>query len=288
VKSVSIIGPNGQLGSDLVKVFQKANWTVNQLSHSEIQVEDIDSVKKILKQVNSDWIINTAAFHKVDECEKNSEKAWLINSIGSRNIAEVARDLQAKVVFISTDYVFSGDLPIGSSYSEKHPVSPVNVYGHSKAAGELATLSVDASNLIVRISSIFGAAGSSGKGKNFVETMISKAKNFESLTVVNDQHMSPTYTVDASTIILAAIQGGLNGKIHAANTGSTTWFNFTNEILKLTNLKADLLETSTDKEKRPLRPINSALDTSRIAEILKVGTSWQNALERYLHEKGHI
>ena len=288
MKSVSIIGPNGQLGSDLVKVFQKANWTVNQLSHSEIQVEDIDSVKKILKQVNSDWIINTAAFHKVDECEKNSEKAWLINSIGSRNIAEVARDLQAKVVFISTDYVFSGDLPIGSSYSEKHPVSPVNVYGHSKAAGELATLSVDASNLIVRISSIFGAAGSSGKGKNFVETMISKAKNFESLTVVNDQHMSPTYTVDASTIILAAIQGGLNGKIHAANTGSTTWFNFTNEILKLTNLKADLLETSTDKEKRPLRPINSALDTSRIAEILKVGTSWQNALERYLHEKGHI
>jgi dTDP-4-dehydrorhamnose reductase len=164
----------------------------------------------------------------------------------------------------------------------------VNVYGHSKAAGELATLSVDASNLVVRISSIFGAAGSSGKGKNFVETMISKAKNFESLTVVNDQHMSPTYTVDASTIILAAIQGGLNGKIHAANTGSTTWFNFTNEILKLTNLKADLLETSTDKEKRPLRPINSALDTSRIAEILKVGTSWQNALERYLHEKGHI
>lgn len=288
MKSVSIIGPNGQLGSDLVKVFQKANWIVNQLSHSEIQVENIDSVKKNLMQVNSDWIINTAAFHKVDECEKNSEKAWLINAIGSRNVAEVARDLQSKVVFISTDYVFSGDLPIGSSYTEEHPVSPVNVYGHSKAAGELATLSVDASNLVVRISSIFGAAASSGKGKNFVETMITKAKNFEPLTVVNDQHMSPTYTVDASTIILTAIEGELNGTLHAANTGSTTWFNFANEILKLTKLETDLLETSTDKEKRPLRPNNSVLETSRTAEILKVGTSWQNALERYLREKGYI
>jgi dTDP-4-dehydrorhamnose reductase len=133
VKSVAIIGPNGQLGTDLVKTFKSAGWKVNPLTHSEIEVEKLDSVAKALKNTKSELVINTAAFHQVDECEKDSEKAWRINAVGPQNVAQIANDLGSKVVFISSDYVFSGNLPMGTSYKEDDLVSPVNAYGHSKA-----------------------------------------------------------------------------------------------------------------------------------------------------------
>lgn len=288
VKSVAIIGSYGQLGTDLVKTFLAAGWKVNEFTHAQIEVEKIDSVANILKNNKSDWIINTAAFHKVDECERDTEKAWLINSIGPQNVAQIASDMGARAVFISSDYVFSGNLPTGNSYEENHLVSPINAYGHSKAAGEIATLASNFNNLVVRISSVFGSAGSSGKGGNFVETIVNKAKNGEALNVVNDIHMSPTYTVDASRIILNAIELNYCGKIHGSNTGSATWFEFAKEILKLTGLKTQLSESQTNWEVTPKRPKNSALSCGKSLDISGVHHSWQDALERYLKEKGHI
>ena len=288
MKSVSIIGPNGQLGSDLVRAFQNANWSVNSFPHSEIQVEDINSVQKNLKQVNSDWIINTAAFHRVDECEKNPKKAWLINTQGPQNVAQIASELGSKVVFISSDYVFSGDIPIGSSYKENHLVSPTNVYGQSKAEGETATLSTNRNNVVIRVASVFGQAGSSSKGGNFVETIIKKAKDGETLNVVNDIHMSPTYTVDASKIILESVQNDFSGVLHAANTGSATWFEFAQKILKLTKLNTKLSESQTDWNHSPKKPKNSTLDVTKALAISKVENLWPNALERYLEEKGYL
>lgn len=288
MRSVAIIGPNGQLGTDLVKTFKSVGWKVNPLTHSEIEVEKLDSVAKALKNSKSEWVINTAAFHQVDECEKDSEKAWQINAVGPQNVAQIANDLGSKVVFISSDYVFSGNLPMGTSYKEDDFVSPVNVYGHSKAAGEIATLAVDRNNLVVRISSVFGAAGSSGKGGNFVETIFNKAKNGEALSVVNDVYMSPTYTVDASEIVLKAIELNCCGKLHGSNTGIATWFEFAREILKFTGLKTQLSESQTNRELTPKRPKNSSLRSEKSLGISVARHSWQDGLERYLKEKGHI
>jgi dTDP-4-dehydrorhamnose reductase len=288
VKSVAIIGPNGQLGTDLVKTFANVGWKIIPITHAQINVEEIDSVKSVLKENKTDWILNTAAFHKVDECEKNSEKAWLINAIGPQNIAQVANDLGSRAVFISSDYVFSGSLPVGSSYEEDHLVSPVNAYGYSKAAGEMATLSANSKNLVVRISSVFGSTGSSGKSGNFVETIIKKAKNGDPLVVVNDMHMAPTYTVDASQIIHAALEANISGRLHAANSGSATWFDFAFEILKLTGLKTELSSSQTNWEQIPRRPKNSVLSGKKAESILRKHHSWQDGLERYLKEKCHI
>ena len=285
LKTVTIIGSKGQLGADLVKTFTAAGWGVLPLEHSQIEVENLDSVNKSLSRNKSDWIINTAAFHKVEECEKNSEKSWLINSRGPLNVAKVANALDSRTVFISSDFVFSGDLSKELSHDEDHPVSPINTYGHSKAGGELATLCTDQDNLVVRISSVFGCAGSSGKGGNFVESIIAKAKKNETLNVFDDIQMSPTYTMDAAQIICAALEANLTGIVHASNLGSTTWFSFAKKIIELTNLNSDLNPIQTNSEIYPKRPLNSALGSKR---FLGKRSDWQDGLQRYLVEKGHI
>jgi dTDP-4-dehydrorhamnose reductase len=286
VTSVSIIGPNGQLGSDLVKVFTKAEWKVIPITHAEISVENPESVSSTLKSTQTDWVINTAAFHKVDECERNSQKAWEINAHGAKNVATAARDLGMRSVFISSDYVYSGNK--GTYYSESDPVSPVNAYGHSKAGGEAVTLAASEKNLVVRIASVFGAAGSSGKGGNFVETIISKAKAGDPLSVVDDILMSPTYTVDAAQKILGLLKRDQHGIFNATNSGSTTWFGFAQEILGQTKLMTELNSSKTNWESPLKRPRNSSLDVSKIEKHSIYSPDWSDGLSRYLKEKGHI
>ena len=284
--SVSIIGPNGQLGSDLEKVFTNAEWKVVPISHAEISVENLESVSSALKDSQTDWVINTAAFHKVDECEKDSQKAWEINTEGAKNVAIVARDLGMRSVFISSDYVYSGNK--GTNYSESDPVSPVNAYGHSKAGGEAVTLAASEKNLVVRIASVFGAAGSSGKGGNFVETVINKAKAGDPLSVVDDIVMSPTYTVDAAKKISELLNLDQHGIFNATNSGSTTWFGFAQEILNQTKLKTELNSSQTNWESPLKRPKDSSLDISKIETLSINSPHWSDGLSRYLKEKGHI
>ncbi len=288
VKSVAIIGPNGQLGTDLSKIFRGAGWEVKPISHQKIQIEDINSVKAALTANKSDWVINTAAFHNVNKCEEDSEKAWLINSLGQFNVALIAKELKMKSAFISSDYVFSGEKPGGSHYEETDLVSPVNVYGHSKASGESATLMADPHNLVIRIASIFGAVGSSDKGGNFVETILKKAHVGEALSVVNDITMSPTYTVDASNRILTALDNSLSGVIHASNAGSATWFEFATEILRISGVSTELTATATNSEHAPRRPKNSALSTKILDDFSNESFSWKDGLRRYLVEKEYI
>jgi dTDP-4-dehydrorhamnose reductase len=286
VTSISIIGPNGQLGSDLVKVFTNAGWKVNPITHSEISVESAESVSTALKGAETDWIINTAAFHKVDECEKDSQKAWEINAHGAKNVASVAKEYGMRSIFLSSDYVYSGNK--GSSYTEIDLVSPINAYGHSKAGGEAVTLAASPSNLVVRIASVFGSAGSSGKGGNFVETIINKAKAGDPLNVVDDIVMSPTYTVDAAKKILELVSRDESGIFNASNSGVTSWFSFANEILTQTGLKTSLSATKTNFESTPKRPTNSALDITKVEQILSSSPAWTDGLREYLLEKGHI
>ena len=286
MSSVSIIGPNGQLGTDLVKVLAKAGWKVIPITHAEISVENLESVSSALKGAQTDWVINTAAFHKVDECEKDSQKAWEINAHGAKNVATAARDLGMRSVFISSDYVYSGNK--GTSYSESDPVSPVNAYGHSKGAGEAVTLAASEKNLVVRIASVFGAAGSSGKGGNFVETIINKAKAGDPFSVVDDILMSPTYTVDAAQKILELLKRDQHGIFNATNSGSTTWFGFAQEILGQTKLMTELNSSKTNWESPLKRPGNSSLDVSKIEKLSIYSPDWSDGLSRYLKEKGHI
>ncbi len=286
MSSVSIIGPNGQLGTDLVKVFTKANWKVLPITHTEISVENQESVFNALKNAQTDWVINTAAFHKVDECEKDSQKAWEINAHGAKNVSTVARDLGMRSVFISSDYVYSGDK--GTSYSESDPVSPVNAYGHSKAGGEAVTLAANKKNLVIRIASVFGAAGSSGKGGNFVETIINKAKAGDPLSVVDDILMSPTYTLDAAQKILELLNLDESGMFNATNSGATTWHGFAQEILEQSQLNTELSASKTNWELPLKRPRNSSLDTTKVQNLHIESPSWSDGLRRYLLEKGHI
>jgi dTDP-4-dehydrorhamnose reductase len=286
LRAVSIIGPNGQLGSDLVKTFQRHGWEVKLLSHEKIKVENYDSVTNALKASKTEWVINTAAFHRVDECEKDSQRAWEINVGGANNVAVAARDLGMQSVFISSDFVYSGDK--GSSYTELDLVSPINAYGHSKAAGEAVTLSADSKNLVVRISSVFGSAGSSGKGGNFVETVLNKARQKEDLSVVGDIFMSPTYSVDASNKILELLTRNETGIFNASNSGVTSWHEFASEILTQANLSTNLEASETNWENLPKRPRNSSLDISKIERFAKESPTWVDGLRRYLIEKGHI
>jgi dTDP-4-dehydrorhamnose reductase len=189
-------------------------------------------------------------------------------------------------VFISSDYVYSGDK--GTSYSESDPVSPVNVYGHSKAGGEVVTLAASEKNLVIRIASVFGAAGSNGKGGNFVETIINKSKAGEPLSVIDDIVMSPTYTVNASEKILELLTKDSCGIYNASNSGSTSWFGFASEILKIMGLKTSLSTSTTDWKLTPKRPMNSTLDISKIEGVLSNSPTWADGLNDYLVEKGHI
>ena len=167
-------------------------------------------------------------------------------------------------------------------------MSPVNAYGHSKAGGEAVTLAASEKNLVVRIASVFGAAGSSGKGGNFVETIINKAKAGDPLSVVDDIVMSPTYTVDAAQKILELLKRGQHGIFNATNSGSTTWFGFAQEILKQTKLQTQLDASETNWESPLKRPENSSLDVSKIEKLSVYSPDWSDGLSRYLKEKGHI
>ncbi|MCD6317895.1 dTDP-4-dehydrorhamnose reductase [Candidatus Aerophobetes bacterium] len=281
---VAIIGSKGQLGSDLVKVFDKSD--VIPLTHDQIEVKDYTSCKKII-DLSPDVVINTAAFHKTDDCEDNPLETFKVNAIGSKNVADVCKRIKAVYVYISTDYVFDGEK--GAPYTEDDTPNPINTYGISKLAGEHYAKLAE-KYYIIRVSSLFGKAGASGKGGNFVETMIKKAKNKEKITVVDDMIMSPTYTKDAARAIKKIIEEDLPyGIYHASNSGFCSWYEFARKIFELLNLDVDIKPIKTkDLTLRAKRPVFSALESKRLSKYgLKI-PNWQKALRDYLHEKGYL
>ncbi|WP_048150689.1 dTDP-4-dehydrorhamnose reductase [Palaeococcus ferrophilus] len=281
---VAIIGANGQLGSDLVKVFGE---DAIPLTHKDLDVTDFESLK-ILKELKPDVIINTAAYHKTDECEENPEKTFLVNSVGARNVALVSSEIEAIDIYISTDYVFSGTK--GEPYTEEDVPDPINVYGVSKYAGELLTKYLTDKHYIIRVSSLFGVAGASGKGGNFVETMIKLGKAGKEINVVNDIVMSPTYTKDAALAIKRILEKKLPyGIYHVTNDGFCSWYEFAKEIFKLTGMEANLNPiTSSEFPTKAKRPKFSALNVGKLKSHGIWMRPWSDALREYLMEKGHL
>ncbi len=283
---VLIIGANGQLGSDLVKAM--ADWNLIPLTHEDIEICDFRQTRETITKAKPEVVINTAAYHKVDECEEKIDKTFWVNTYAVRNLAQVCKDLDCVLVHMSTDYVFGGEKT--SPYTEEDMPNPLNVYGVSKLAGEYFVKNVCEKYFIVRTSGLYGVAGSSGKGGNFVETMIRLAKEEKPIRIVNDQTLSPTYTKELAHKIKYLIQMGKYGLYHITNNGECSWYEFAKTIFELTGLKPNFSPTTTEEfGANALRPRYSVLDNRNLRDIgLEEMKNWQDALKDYLKEKGHL
>lgn len=296
-RRIALLGATGQLGHDIARVAAKKGLDLVPLGHEDIEITDPESVERSLASIRPRVVINSAAFHQVDRCEDDPAQAMNVNSLGALNVARSAKALGAECVFVSTDYVFSGDKPgmVGvttpsNSYSEEDRPSPVNVYGVSKLAGEQLTAATQPEALIVRVASLFGVAGARGKGGNFIETILKKAREGSPLQVVNDQFMTPTYTTDAADAILRLIEIGARGVVHATNSGTCTWHAFASKAVELTGLNAPVQPVpSSSYKSKAKRPANSALNTSVLTKLLGAPLRpWEHALQEYLNEKQYV
>jgi dTDP-4-dehydrorhamnose reductase len=259
------------------------------LGHDSIEVESEESVCSCLKNLDFHTVVNLAAFHNTDQCEVEKQRAFLVNTIGAYNVAKVASELDKKVVFVSTDYVFGQDTTRDKPYVESDAVAPLNVYGASKAAGEMMVRITHDNHLIVRTSSLYGAV-TSKKGWTFPEMIYQKARAGEPLKVVNDQTMSPTYTGDLVKTILGYLEKDARGTFHIAGGGQCSWYDLACATLQLLDIDCDIEPVSSSSfHAKAKRPKYSVLDSMHFARYeITPPRPWQNALEEYLREKGEL
>lgn len=281
---ILIVGSTGQLGSDILKVFDGETIP---LTHKEIEVKDIDSCRRVLK--GADVVINCAAYVNVDESEDHPDDAFMVNAIGARNVALVCAERKMKSVYISTDFVFDGQQTIGKEkpYKEDDKPNPINTYGLSKYAGEIFVKNYCEKNYIIRSASLYGEKGAKRKGGNFVDIMIQKARNSEIIKVVNDVAMSPTYTKDLANMIKTILEKKLDyGIYHVVNQGYCNWFEFAKEIFKKTKIDAKLFPIkSTELNRKARRPSFSALENKKLEKHGLTMRKWEDALYDYLRRK---
>jgi dTDP-4-dehydrorhamnose reductase len=286
---VLVTGASGQLGTDLCEVLRDSELIP--LTHKDIEISDVSSVKQVFNKYKPDIIVNTAAYVRVDDCEDEKEKAFSVNCLGARNVAVVAQELGARLVHLSTDYVFGGEAqPQTSPYIEFDTPVPLSIYGKSKLAGENLARHFCLRHFIVRASALFGVAGSSGKGGNFIETMLRLAGEREELKVVSDQVFSPTYTRDLAQKIAQLIKTEYYGIFHITNSGACSWYEFTAEILKLAGIKTPVFPITSDQyPQKARRPRYSVLDNYHLRLLgMDDMRPWQEALKDYLAARGHI
>ena len=281
-----IIGSNGQLGSDLVKVLQDED--VIPLTHQDVDICEPVGIRAALRYHRPEVVINTAAYHKVDECEANAGRAFAVNTFGVRDLALACRQQGCALVQLSTDYVFDGCRR--AAYAETDLPSPINVYGVSKLAGEHFVKYLLDRHFILRTSGLFGTAGSSGKGGNFVELMLRLAREGRAIRVVDDQVLSPTFTLDLARQIRALIQTEHYGLYHATSHGACSWYQFTQEIFELAGLSPSLSpQTTVESGARATRPAHSELENVALRRIgLDRMRRWEEGLAAYLDARGPL
>jgi dTDP-4-dehydrorhamnose reductase len=282
---VVIAGGAGQLANDLIKRWpeRRPDDHVLALGHKEFDVTDSQAAHRILAAERPSILINCAAYHRVDEIEDNPERAFAVNATAVRNLALLCRELDIVLVHLSTDYVFSGT-DGRRPHRESDPIDPPNVYGVSKAAGELLIRLTWSKHFIVRGSGLYGIAGSSGKGGNFVETMLRLAGEGKAIKVVDDQTLTPTATWFLADQIALLTTSEAYGTYHATCQGECTWFEFAREIFRQAGLRPELRpQTTADSGARATRPMYSVLDNARLRALgLDVMPTWQDALQAYL------
>ena len=289
---VVLLGPNGQLGVDIQRCHERFGepFELLALGRDRLNVASPGAIERQFEGFDFDALVNCTGYHKTDEVEDNAALAVAVNAHAVKSLAEVCARRRARLIHVSTDYVFGGDAGRTHPLTEDDPVAPVNVYGASKALGEtLANLVLD-NLVIIRVASLFGVAGASGKGGNFVETMIRVGNDTGELRVVDDQIMSPTATADVARVVLhILVEDCAPGLYHVVNDGAASWFDFAREIIARTRVDATVTPcTSEEYPTRAARPRYSALDNSKTSTAFGPLPPWQSALDDYLRAKGHI
>ena len=281
---ILIIGASGQLGSELASALAGQGELFTP-AHVELDITNPTVVETYLASVRPTIVINCAAFHQVDACERDMARARAVNKAGARNVAMGCRKIDAYCVYISTDYVFDGQKP--TPYDETDRPRPINAYGRTKYAGEITVQQYAPQALVVRIATLFGKKGSRSKGGNFVDRMLAGARLGETLTVFDDLRMSPTYAVDAAAVIATLIAKRATGVYHVTNTGSCSLHEFATEILDQAGVEARLVAVgASSREGAAPRPANSSLVSVRLAELgIPSPRPWQEALRAYLDAK---
>ena len=286
---ILITGANGMLAREVKEKFSKENEIIL-TDVAELDITDETAVLKFIKEEKPGCIINCAAFTAVDKAEDCYELADKINGNGPTNLAKAAKAVDAKLVHISTDYVFGGDLDLSKDYSEDDKKEPVTVYGVTKLHGEEGRQANTDKYYIFRTAWLYGVGGN-----NFVKTMTKLGKDRDEINVVSDQHGSPTYAKDLTEIIYQAIEKEIPyGIYNATNEGYTTWYDFTKEILKEQNIECKVNPVTTDEYIKMMgvtqakRPFNSQMSKNKLKENGINIPSWQDGLKRYLEEEKQI
>src|SRR5947209_10297626 len=280
---VAVIGAHGQLGTDLCQVLAAQRFSVVPLTHRDVDVSDSAHVDRVLSSIHADVVISTAAFHKVEECEKQPAQSFAVNAVGPRNLALACRQRNAVLVHFSTDYVFDGAQR--RPYTESDLPRPLNVNGVSKLAGEhMLALTWDRC-FVIRTCGLYGVAGSAGKGGNFVETMLKKAAEGAPIRVVNDQRLTPTFTGDLAEVIAQLIppeisaRAGAYGLYHITHEGEWSWHEFARKIFELEKLTVELKPITTADFFSPVqRPAYSVLSKSNLNRLGLTMPRWEEGL----------
>lgn len=299
---VLVTGVAGQLGYDVMNELAKRgydgigtdiadsysgvqdNTAVVGMPYVRLDITDAESVEKTIKEIKPDVVVHCAAWTAVDaaEDEENRDKVFAVNVEGTKNIARICKEIDAKMVYTSTDYVFDGQgtepwKPDCKEYA------PLNIYGQSKLNGELAVSEILDKYFIVRIAWVFGT-----NGNNFIKTMLKVGKKFDTLRVVNDQIGTPTYTYDLARLLVDMIETDKYGYYHATNEGGyISWYDFACEIFKQAGYSTNVNPVTTEEYgiSKAKRPFNSRLDKTKLVENgFKPLPDWQDALKRYLDE----
>jgi len=274
---VFVTGVKGQLGFDVVNELNKRGHEAVGVDIDEMDITDKESVNRVIKAAAPDAVIHCAAYTAVDAAENNEELCRNVNAKGTEYIAGVCRELDIKMMYISTDYVFNGQ---GTRpWEPDDERAPLNVYGQTKYEGELAIEENLTKYFTVRIAWVFGE-----NGKNFIKTMLNLGKTHDKLTVVADQTGSPTYTYDLARLLVDMIETEKYGRYHATNDGECTWYEFASEIFRQAGMDVKVEPVGSDQyPAKAKRPANSRMNKEKLEEngFLPL-PSWQDALERYL------
>ena len=276
---ILVTGAGGQLGYDLVKELNRRGHEVIGVGSKEMDITDAAAVKETLTALRPDAVMHCAAYTAVGNAEDEREKCDAVNHIGTENIAKACANIGAKLLYLSTDYVFDGEGE--RPWEPDDEVQPLNTYGLTKYLGEEAVRSYVDKHFIVRISWVFGI-----NGKNFVKTMLRLGEEREQLTVVRDQIGSPTYTPDLSRLLADMIASEKYGTYHATNEGVCSWYEFACAIMKKAGLNAKVLPVGSDEYPvKAKRPLNSRMSKDKLTEngFARL-PHWEDALERYLIE----
>jgi dTDP-4-dehydrorhamnose reductase len=279
-----IIGCNGQLGRDMMLTAAARTFIAEGMDFPAIDITDEQSVRDAVMRIKPDAIINCAAHTAVDACEAEADRAYAINAAGVAHIARAAKQADAKLVHISTDYVFDGTKK--DPYVETDAPGPRSVYGKSKLAGEKELTKTYDRHFIVRIAWLFGT-----RGNNFVKTIRSLAEKrvltHAPLKVVNDQIGTPTYTMHVCKQILSLINTDHFGLFHSTNEGWCSWYDFAKAIVEAYGIPVEVLPCTTSEFPRPApRPANSVLENERLKKLgLNIMPQWEKGLEEYMKEE---